>query len=56
MHQRESAQPRRWKTNHRLQSSYEIFKIRLFQEYRKYVRINSLVAGTLGNHLSDDCV
>ena len=28
----------------RLESKYEIFKIRLFQEYRKYVRINSIVA------------
>jgi hypothetical protein len=28
----------------RLESSYEIFKIQLFQEYRKYVRINSVVA------------
>ncbi|SRR5258708_183053 len=28
----------------RLESRYEIFKIQLFQEYRKYVRINSVVA------------
>lgn len=28
----------------RIESRYEIFKIQLFQEYRKYVRINSLVA------------
>ncbi|UPT84277.1 hypothetical protein HAP41_0000028320 [Bradyrhizobium barranii subsp. apii] len=28
----------------RLESRCEIFKIRLFQEYRKYVRINSFVA------------
>jgi hypothetical protein len=31
----------------RLESKYEIFKIRLFQEYRKYVRINSIVATAL---------
>jgi len=31
----------------RLESKYEIFKIRLFQEYRKYVVINSLVASLL---------
>jgi hypothetical protein len=31
----------------RLESNYEIFKIRLFQEYRKYVRINSIVAFVL---------
>ena len=28
----------------RLESKYEIFKIRLFQEYRRYVAINSVVA------------
>ena len=28
----------------RLESRYEIFRIRLFQEYRKYVVINSIVA------------
>lgn len=31
----------------RLESKYEIFRIRLFQEYRKYVRINSIVAVAL---------
>jgi hypothetical protein len=31
----------------RLESKYEIFRIRLFQEYRKYVRINSIVATAL---------
>jgi hypothetical protein len=31
----------------RLESKYEIFKIRLFQEYRKYVLINSSVAAVL---------
>jgi len=31
----------------RLESKYEIFRIRLFQEYRKYVLINSLVAISL---------
>jgi hypothetical protein len=31
----------------RLESKYEIFKIRLFQEYRKYVRINSIIATAL---------
>lgn len=28
----------------RLESNFEIFRIQLFQEYRKYVRINSMVA------------
>jgi hypothetical protein len=31
----------------RLESKYEIFKIRLFQEYRKYVLINSSIAAVL---------
>jgi hypothetical protein len=32
----------------RLDSKYEIFKIQLFQEYRKYVAINSFLAIVLG--------
>ena len=30
-----------------LESKYEIFRIQLFQEYRKYVRVNSAVAAIL---------
>ena len=35
----------------RLEGSYEIFKIQLFQEYRRHVRINSVVALALSDIL-----